>query len=350
MPTPRMRAVVLHQPLDLRHESRPLPRPGAGDVLVAVRAVGVCGSDVHYWQTGRIGDFVVREPLVLGHEAAGVVVEVGSEVRDLAVGDRVALEPGVPCRCCEWCKVGRYNLCPDVVFMATPPVDGAFCEYVVHPADFAYRLPDHVSFEEGALFEPLSVGIHAVRRAGVGMGSSVLVGGAGPIGLTALLAARAAGVSEIIVSDVVPGRLELARRLGATRVVDARTEDVVAAALDATRGVGVDAAIECSGAAVAQESGLLALKRGGTLVLVGLGGDRLDVSAAAIGARELDVRGVFRYANTYPAAAKLVASGAIDLKPLVTNHFSLDEVGLALETAHGRAPGIVKVIVHPTTD
>jgi L-iditol 2-dehydrogenase len=241
-------------------------------------------------------------------------------------------------------------MCPDVVFMATPPVDGSFCEYVAHPADFAYKLPDNVSLEEGALFEPLSVGIHAVRRAGVGPGGSVLISGAGPIGLTALLAARAAGVSSIIISDVVPGRLDLARRLGATAIIDARTESVVDAVLALTDGLGVDSAIECSGAPVAQEAGILSLKRGGTLVLVGLGSDRLDITAAPIGARELDVRGVFRYANTYPAAVKLAGSGAVDLKPLVSHHFDLAEANRAIEMAHSRAAGVVKVVVHPTTD
>src|SRR5512141_2535439 len=184
----QMQTAVLHRAHDLRLEERPIPRPGPDEVLVAIRAVGVCGSDVHYWHEGRIGDFVVQAPLVLGHECAGVVVESGAEVTSLAPGDRVALEPGVPCRRCPACKSGRYNLCPDVIFMATPPVDGAFAQYVVHPADFAYRLPDHASLEEGALLEPLSVGIHAARRAGVGLGDTVLVGGAGPIGLTALLA------------------------------------------------------------------------------------------------------------------------------------------------------------------
>ena len=343
-----MQTAVLHRALDLRLEEREVPTPGPDEVLVAVRAVGICGSDLHYWQEGRIGEFVVQAPLVLGHECAGVVVEVGSDVDTLAPGDRVALEPGVPCRRCSACKSGRYNLCPDVVFMATPPVDGAFAQYVVHAADFAYKLPDHVSLEEGALLEPLSVGIHAVGRAGVGLGDTVLVGGAGPIGLTALLAARAAGVARVIVSDVVTSRLELARSLGAAEVVDVRTANLAHEVARLTDGEGVDAVIECSGAEVSQQSGLAALRRGGVMVLVGLGAETVKLPAVTLSNYELDVRGVFRYANTYPAAVQLVASGQVDLKPLVTHHYPLDQVVEAMETARSRTGGAVKVVVHPT--
>ena len=345
-----MKAAVLHGPLDLRLESRPVPTPAPDEVLVAIRAVGVCGSDVHYWRSGRIGDFVVRSPLVLGHECAGVVVEAGSAVRSLKPGDRVALEPGVPCRRCAWCKSGRYNLCPDVVFMATPPVDGAFAEYVAHPADFAYVLPEGVSLEEGALLEPLSVGLHAVRRSGLGPGGSVLVAGAGPIGLTALLAARAAGAAAVLVSDVVPNRLEMARKLGASAALDVRSVDLAAEVARLTDGLGVDVAIECSGAPAAQTAALASLKRGGVVVLVGMGTETMALPVADLQSRELDVRAVFRYANTYPAAVGLVASGQIDLEPLVTHHFTLDEVCQAMETAHSRTGGAIKVVVHPTRD
>ena len=344
-----MKAAVLHGPHDLRLENRPVPTPKPDEVLVAIRSAGVCGSDVHYWQAGRIGDFVVHSPMILGHECAGVVEDVGSSVTGLRPGDRVALEPGVPCRRCASCKAGRYNLCPDVRFMATPPVDGSFAEYVVHPADFSYKLPDHVSLDEGALLEPLSVGIHAARRAGLGLGSLVLITGAGPIGLTALLAARTAGAADVFVSDVAPNRLEVARRLGARAVLDVRKSDLAQEVLRLTEGQGVDAVIECSGAPAAQSAGLLTLKRGGVMVLVGLGSDEITLSAAALASHELDVRGVFRYANTYPAAVSIVASASVNLNPLVTHHFPLDEVHQAMEVAHSRAGGAIKVVVHPTS-
>src|SRR5680860_1530806 len=218
----------------------PVPRPDADEVLVAVTAVGVCGSDVHYYEHGRIGGFVVREPLVLGHEAGGVVVAVGDGISKSRVGERVALEPGVPCRRCTPCRQGRYNLCPEIRSFGTPPVDGAFCDYVVLPADFAYAVPDVVSDDAAALLEPLSVGVWANLKAGTTTGTSLLVSGAGPIGLLVAAVASSMGAADVLVSDVDPNRLEMAERYGATQVVDAADPT----ALD---GVEVGAYVDCSG-------------------------------------------------------------------------------------------------------
>ena len=237
-------AAVLHGVNDLRVEERPIPEPGPGDVLVGMRSVGICGSDVHYLTHGRIGSFVVEAPMILGHESAGVVEAVGPGVTSLTPGDRVALEPGVPCRACSACKAGCYNLCPDVRFFATPPIDGSMARYVVHPADFCYALPEHVSLDEGALLEPLSVGLHACRRGGVGPGSRVLVTGAGPVGLTALLMATAAGAAEVLVADVRPERLDLAASLGAAVILDARDPDLGRLARDRAGGP-IDVSIDC---------------------------------------------------------------------------------------------------------
>src|SRR5215208_1148824 len=216
-----MRAAVLHAPGEIRIEERERPSPGPREVLVKITAVGVCGSDVHYYEHGRIGPFVVEAPLVLGHESAGRVVELGEGATRHAVGDRVALEPGVPCGRCRECRAGRYNLCADVRFFATPPVDGAFAEYVTIHEDFAFGLPDSLSDQEGALMEPLSVGVWACRKAEVSAGDRVLVTGAGPIGQLAMQCALAFGATEVTVSDVNPHRLELARRTGATQIVKA---------------------------------------------------------------------------------------------------------------------------------
>jgi L-iditol 2-dehydrogenase len=344
-----MLAAVLDGRRELRFERRPVPSPAPDQVLVAMRSVGVCGSDVHYWDTGRIGAIQIARPLVLGHECAGIVVAVGSAVTRLAVGDRVALEPGVPCRRCRTCLSGRYNLCPNVFFMATPPDDGAFAEYVAHPADFTFGLPEHVSLDEGALLEPLSVGMHAARRGGIGPGSRVLVTGAGTIGLTALLAARAAGAAQVIVSDVIPSRLSHATELGATSVVNSRNASVPDVVRSLTDGEGADVVIECSGAGPAESDAVMSAHRGAVVVIVGLGRDTLEIPLSRLIGHELDIRGVHRYTNTYAAAVRLVASGQINVKQLVTHHFSLPDVKEAMETAHSDLENAIKVMVHPST-
>ena len=327
-----MRAAVLRKPLDLVVEERPAPHPGPGEVLVRVTAVGVCGSDTHYFDHGRIGHFVVEAPMVLGHEAAGVIEAVGEGVTDRHVGQRVSVEPGVPDLTCPQCLAGRYNLCHRMRFFATPPIDGAFAELVTVHAAFAHPVPDQVSDDAAALLEPLSVAVWACEKARVRPGDRVLVTGAGPIGLLALQTARAFGADDVTVLDINPDRLAVAEAFGATRT--------------ALGGPAPTVLLECSGAAPAVMSGLRALDRAGRAVLIGMGGDEVAVPVAALQEREITLTGVFRYANSWPTAIELAASGRVDLDALVTEHYALEDTRKAL-TAARDVPGSIKVIVQP---
>jgi L-iditol 2-dehydrogenase len=335
------RAAVLYAAGDLRVEDRATPEPGPREVLVEIAAVGVCGSDVHYYEHGRIGSFVVREPMVLGHESSGRVVALGPGASKHAIGDRVALEPGVPCGACRECRTGRYNLCRDVRFFATPPIDGAFANFVTIHEDFAFALPESVSDQAGALMEPLSVGVWACRKAGVGPGDRVLVTGAGPIGLLALQAARAFGATEVTVSDVNPHRLALAERTGATRTINVAETPLEECDIE------VDALIECSGHPASLKAGVAALRPAGTAVLVGMGPEEEGtVPLSLLQNRELWLTGTFRYANTYPTAIALAADGRVDLEAIITGHYGLDEAEAALRAGR-EDPAAVKVMVMP---
>jgi L-iditol 2-dehydrogenase len=330
---------ALHGPGDIRLETRELPEVGERDVLVEVRSVGVCGSDVHYYEHGRIGSFVVEQPLVLGHEVSGVIVDRGSRAAKHPVGQRVALEPGVPCGRCTECRHGRYNLCTDVRFFATPPIDGAFARYVAIHEDYAFGLPDELSDDAGALLEPLSVGIWACQKGGVGLGDRVLVTGAGPIGNLAVQVARAAGATTIVVADVNADRLARAAELGATRAIDLNARSLV------PDDGPFDALLECTGSESLTGDAVLAVRPAGTAVLVGMGpGLEARIPIAALQAREITLVGTFRYANTYAVAIALAAAGRVELDGLVDARFPLEEVDVALRASREN-PSLLKVVV-----
>jgi len=335
------RAAVMHGPHDVRLEDVPVPDPGPREVLVEIRAVGVCGSDVHYYEEGRIGSFVVEEPLILGHESMGTVVALGEDATKHEVGERVTLEPGVPDGTCRECRAGRYNLCPNVRFFATPPIDGAFTNYVSINEDFAFSLPDSLSDNAGALMEPLSVGIWACKKGGVTAGDHVLVTGAGPIGLLAMQVAFAQGATEVTLTDVADERLQMGRRLGATRGLNVAEEPLDESGLEA------DVLIECSGNERALGEGIRSVRPAGTAVVVGMGpNEEASVPLAFVQTSEIWLTGTFRYANTYPTAIDLAASGKVDLDAMVTSHFGLPETAEALE-ASGKDPANVKPMVIP---
>ena len=334
-----MKVSVLRGVGDVDVEQRPVPVPAADEVLVRIGSVGVCGSDIHYYEHGRIGPYVVDSPLVLGHEAGGVVTAVGSDVTTLTEGQRVSIEPGVPCRHCAQCQAGRYNLCPDVRFFATPPYDGAFAEFVAMPAAFVYPVPDSLSDDAAGLLEPLSVGVWACRRAQVTPGSTVLVTGAGPIGLIAAQTARAYGADEVTVTDVNPHRLRLAEQLG-LGALDVSTTPL------ADAGLEPDVLLECSGNARATWDAVNTVARAGRVVLVGMGGDTLPLPLSYVQDRELTITGAFRYANTWPTAIQLAASGRVDLDAMVTGHYGLGDVEAALTVARSD-PTAMKTMVRP---
>lgn len=345
----RRRDLLLLLLLLLLQEQRPIPTIKDNEVLIRMDSVGICGSDVHYWVNGRIGDFILTKPMIIGHEASGVVAKLGKTVKNLQVGDRVAIEPGVPCRICDHCKQGRYNLCADMVFCATPPYDGNLTRYYAHAADFCFKLPDHVTMEEGALLEPLSVGVHACRRADVGLGSNVLILGAGPIGLCTLLAAKAMGAGRIMVTDLVQSRLDVAKEIGATHtllVQPTASEKDNVETVHKLLGVQPNKTIDCSGAQATTRLAMLATQSGGCVVIVGMGASECTLPVVDSLVREVDIRGVFRYCNDYPAALALVASGQVNVKRLVTHHFDITETTKAFETTRYGRDGAIKVIIH----
>ncbi|XP_043536204.1 sorbitol dehydrogenase-like isoform X1 [Chiloscyllium plagiosum] len=329
-------SVVLYAKNDLRLENRPIPEPGPKEVLLKIDSVGICGSDVHYWQNGRIGDFVVKKPMVLGHEAAGTIFRVGSGVQHLKPGDRVAIEPGIPREIDEHCRTGRYNLSPTIFFSATPPDDGNLCQYNTHDASYCYKLPESVSFEEGALIEPLSVAIHACRRGGVTIGSKVFILGAGPIGLVNLLVSKSMGASQIVICDLSLKRLEKAKQMGASFTIaveqNMTPQELGQKVKQILGGAMPDISIECTGAELCVQGGVYATKSGGVLVLVGLGQPSTNIPLLDLIVREVDIRGVFRYCNTWPVAIDMLASKRIDVKPLITHRFPLEEALEAFET------------------
>jgi D-xylulose reductase len=288
------------------------------DVRIAVHTVGICGSDVHYYTHGKIGPFVVEQPMVLGHEASGTVVEVGAQVTHLKPGDRVCMEPGIPDATSRAAKLGIYNVDPAVRFWATPPVHGCLTPQVVHPAAYTYRLPDQVSFAQGAMVEPFAIGMQAALRARIQPGDIGLVTGAGPIGMMTALAALAGGCAKVLVTDLAQPKLDIIGAYPGIETVNIRTTPAAQAIAEATDGWGADVVFECSGAAPAI-LGLPALARpGGTVVLVGMPVDPVPIDIVGLQAKELRIETVFRYANVYDRAISLIAAGKVDLSPLIS--------------------------------
>lgn len=341
-----MKVAVMNGIGKMGYTKRQIPVPQDDEVLVKLEYVGICGSDMHYYEMGRIGDYVVEPPFVLGHEPGGIVVETGRHVTHLKVGDRVALEPGKTCGKCRFCREGKYNLCPDVVFFATPPVDGVFQEYVAHEANLCYRLPENVSTLEGALIEPLSVGFHAARQGEAQAGQTAVVFGSGCIGLVSMMALKACGVSRVYVVDVMEKRLEKALELGADGVINGREEDVLARAKELTDGQGFDLAIETAGTEVTANQAIQAVRKGSNIVLVGYGKTgMMNLMMSLALDKEITFKTVFRYRHIYPMAIEAVAQGKVNLKGIATHIFDFHDIQTAMDRSVNEKGEIVKSVV-----
>ncbi len=339
-----VRALVLEKQHELSLREIDLPQEvGPRDVRVRLHTVGVCGSDVHYYTHGRIGPFVVKAPMVLGHEAAGTVVEVGAEVHNLKAGDRVCMEPGIPDMTSKAAKLGIYNVDPSVRFWATPPIHGCLTPEVIHPAAFTYKLPDNVSFAEAAMVEPFAIGMQAALRARIKPGDVAVVTGCGPIGIMVALAALAGGCSRVFVSDMAQEKLDIAGGYAGITPINIRNADVARTVHEATAGWGADIVFEASGAARVYDTLFDIVCPGGALVLVGLPVDKVAFDVVAATAKEVRIETVFRYANIYDRAINLIASGKVDLKPLVSRTYDFEQSVAAFERAAEAHPTDVKI-------
>lgn len=342
-----MKTVRLHAPYDLRMLDEPTPAVGPGDVLIRIKSVGVCASDLHYYSEGRIGTAVVEAPIILGHEPSGVIEAVGSAVTNLKPGDRVAVEPTKPCRQCEFCRSGHTNVCPNVEFFGTPPIDGCFRELVAWPSPLAIPIPDNVSFDEAAMIEPLAVGVHAAKLAELKGGESVAVLGAGAIGLSALQAAKVRGASRVIVSEPIAERRQIALKLGADAVIDTSAGGVTEQAIAANNGNEPDVVFECAGMPDAFVQAVEIVRTLGTVVFVGIPTeDHYCLPASLARRKELTVKFDRRSCNEAEESIDLVSRGLVDVKSYVTHAFPLDRVREALELAIAKSDGVVRAVVH----
>ncbi|KAF2137971.1 uncharacterized protein K452DRAFT_328924 [Aplosporella prunicola CBS 121167] len=353
-------ALVLHAINTLTIEDRPIPPlPSEKHVLLQISHTGICGSDIHYWQRGRIGPFTLSGPLILGHESSGTVQRCGTQVRTLQPGDRVAIEPGVPCRRCDHCRAGAYNLCAECVFAATPPCDGTLARYYVTDAAFCYRVPAHVDMEEAALVEPVAVAVQVCKTAGSVAGKSVCVFGCGPIGLLCQAVARAFGASRVVGVDVSRARLDFAREFAGSEVLAPpqpekeglepveRSEIVAEMMKEELRlGEGADVVLECTGAEPCIQTGVFIAKKGGTFVQVGMGKENVMFPITAACIKALNIKGSIRYTTgVYPTAIDLVASGKVPVKRLVTDRFKFEEAEQAFELVKAAKEGVFKVVI-----
>ncbi len=341
-----MRSLRLYGPRDLRMQDEPIPEPSVGEVLIQIKSVGICASDLHYYRDGRIGNVVVSEPIVIGHEASGVVAGLGEGVTDLAIGDRVAIEPAKPCMECDFCRSGHYNVCPGIPFMGTPPTDGALRDYVAWPARLAVKVPDSLSFDEIAMLEPLAIGVYAVELAKPKASDTVVILGAGAIGLSVLQAAKAARVKRVIVSEPVEARRMYALKLGASSVIDPSTTNLEREIACCTNGKGADIVFECTGEDSAVRDTCLIARPLGKVMIVGIpDADEYTFNASASRRKQLTVIFVRRSNRTLERSIELVATGKANLACFATHRFPLERADEAMELAINKTDGVIRAVI-----
>lgn len=341
-----MKAWVLEEKMKMVATTREMPTIQQGQALVRVTMAGICGSDVHFYRNGKIGDFLLEKPMILGHECCGVVEEICDDSCGLNVGDRVVIEPGYSCGKCRSCLEGRYNMCEKVFFMATPPDDGCFVEYVAWPTHMLLKMPDNMTDQEGALIEPFSCGMAAVERSGVKPGDTCVILGGGPIGLSVLKGLQARGAGKIIVVDLNPYRLKVAKEMGATRVVNSRDEDLMQAILAENNGTLADVAFETAGSPATYRILADCVKQGGTVVMQGMAPvDSIDMPMVRIVIREVNMVSVFRYANVFHKAMAMVGSGRVKLDDLITHQYTFDQLQEAFDLIVNQTEDCMKIMI-----
>lgn len=346
-----MQVSKLYGVRDVRIEEAPIPEPGPEEVLLKIASVGTCGSDVHYYLEGGIGDAVVTDPITMGHEFSAWIAGFGADVEGLEVGQLVAVEPAIPCGVCEYCQHGHPNICPNVRFCGTPPIDGVFAEYAVMPAENCFVLPEGFTPDEGALLEPLGIGIHTVDLAHLKAGQTVAVLGAGPVGLLTAAMTRVAGASEVYMTEPLPFRRDFALEYCADAVYNPDEEDVVAAIMDATNGRGVDVAFEAAGARETPDQAARVARPGGKVVVVGIpSDDQMLMTASQVRRKGLTIKLVRRMKHTYPRAIRMVQYGMIDIAALATHHFSLAQIEEAFELVAGYKDGVLRAMIRVGTE
>ncbi|MFQ3549133.1 MAG: NAD(P)-dependent alcohol dehydrogenase [Armatimonadota bacterium] len=341
-----MRALRLHGPKDLRMHDEPIPQPQKGEVQIKIMSVGVCASDLHYYIDGKIGTAVVKEPIVIGHEASGLITAVGEGVTDIKVGDRVAIEPAKPCMVCEYCQSGNFNVCPDIPFFGTPPTDGCLRDYITWPSQLVVKAPDNLSYDEIAMIEPLAVGFYAVELSDVRAGETAVIIGAGAIGLSVLQALRIHNIGRVIVSEPVAERRNAALKLGADEVVNPNAGDLEEQILALTDGRGADFVVECAGESDTVKDSCKIARVLGRVIVVGIPySDEYPFAASYARRKQLSAIFVRRSNLTTEDAMEMAAEGRVDVASFATHRFPLEKTVEAMEMAYQKKDGVIRAII-----